>query len=508
MSEEHTDDRSDEIEHADGTIAGPTDLPDDPPRVVRSFLEAVPCPTVVCDPQSLAIVAVNEPATELFGLDRGTLTLMGVIDLGQLDRTVDGTPVADRLTSTGVDGDRTRFEWVIAPTEQVRRHVEVSARVASIGGADRLVVCFRDATERRRAERDLRTQRRLVDAIAATIPAVLFQCGENGTLTRWNRRLETVSGYDAATLSDRSLHDLFIDGEDPVSDVLTNTYDAGDTVEREVLLITRSGERIPYRLTAGPIYTVDGDVIGAIGIGHDLTESSLREERLAVLTRVLRHNFRNELNVISGFTEQAIADIDDPTTVSRLERVAATAGRLLRVGETSRKVERLLDERPTPISISLSTAVADAIDSLPDTLVSRATIDVDVPESVTVEVIERFPEAIAELVDNAIRHNDSSEPCVTVRAAELPSESWVSLFITDNGPGIPAAERAVLTGEETQLEHASGLGLWYVNWIVAAGHGSLDISESKAGGSRVELTLRLADGRTTTDMSSATDDDR
>jgi K+-sensing histidine kinase KdpD len=51
----------------------------------------------------------------------------------------------------------------------------------------------------------------------------------------------------------------------------------------------------------------------------------------------------------------------------------------------------------------------------------------------------------------------------------------------------------VLTGEETPLDHASGLGLWYVNWIVTAGGGSLDIAESKAGGSRIELSLRAAE---------------
>jgi hypothetical protein len=33
-----------------------------------------------------------------------------------------------------------------------------------------------------------------------------------------------------------------------------------------------------------------------------------------------------------------------------------------------------------------------------------------------------------------------------------------------------------------------------VNWIVTAGGGSLDIAESKAGGSRIELSLRAAEG--------------
>jgi len=82
---------------------------------------------------------------------------------------------------------------------------------------------------------------------------------------------------------------------------------------------------------------------------------------------------------------------------------------------------------------------------------------------------------------------------VSVTAVELPSESWTSLVVADDGPGIPPAERSVLTGEETPLEHASGLGLWYVNWIVTAGGGTFDITESKTGGTRIEIELRTAD---------------
>jgi len=81
---------------------------------------------------------------------------------------------------------------------------------------------------------------------------------------------------------------------------------------------------------------------------------------------------------------------------------------------------------------------------------------------------------------------------VSITAAELPSESWTSLVVADDGPGFPT-ERSVLTGEETPLEHASGLGLWYVNWIVSAGGGSFDISSASAGGTRIEMELRTLD---------------
>ena len=145
--------------------------------------------------------------------------------------------------------------------------------------------------------------------------------------------------------------------------------------------------------------------------------------------------------------------------------------------------------------MSLSTAVEAALDSLPDQLCATADIDVDVPAGLTVSAVDRFPDALAELVDNAIRHSDADRPRVRIAATELPSESWASLVVADNGPGIPPTERAVLTGTETQLDHTSGLGLWYVHWVVTAGGGSLDIAESSETGSRIELNLKRPDGR-------------
>jgi len=477
---------------------------DRPPSsgILRAFVEAVPTPTLACDPDTLAVRAANAPAADLVGHDRGTLTLMGLPDLGETDAAVSGDPIADVAAAASASGPAgsnganeavERFEWDLRLGDPGLR-VDVALHSATIAGSEWLVVGLSDATARVAAEAERDGERRLVDALADTVPLALFRCTEEGTLSRWNDRLAADSGYEPASLSGRALTSLFDEAtRDAVSEALSQVYRGGETASCEARLLSRSGERLPYRLSIGPV--TDGDrVVGAVGVGEDLTEASLREERLAVLTRVLRHNFRNDLNVVTGFTGRAIEAVDDPDLVTELERVVDTAERLLRLGETSRKVERLLSQRPSPRPIALAPAVDAALESLDQTVRARATVDVSVPDGLAVSAVAFLPEAISELVDNAIRHNDADEPRVRVSAAELPSESWISLVVADDGPGIPPAERAVLTGEETPLDHASGLGLWYVNWIVTAGGGSLDIAESKAGGSRIELSLRVAEG--------------
>jgi len=64
------------------------------------------------------------------------------------------------------------------------------------------------------------------------------------------------------------------------------------------------------------------------------------------------------------------------------------------------------------------------------------------------------------------------------------------LHVSDDGDGVSALEREVLEREsETDLEHASGLGLWFVHWTVQASGGDLSFE----GGSTVSVTLPLAD---------------
>ncbi|MFD1569981.1 sensor histidine kinase [Halorubrum laminariae] len=495
---------------------------DDPVSpALRSVLSAIPTPALACDPETHTICAANSPAVVLLDRDPAALRHLRLSTLADgetasvgettvncdsvesaIDRALDADGATAVTIATSAGGPAVDASGS-APlgTNDARRRIELTPRLAAIDGEEWLIVGLADITDRVRAESRLESQLRVTEAIAATLPGALFECTANGTLARWNDQFAADTGYEERELSTTELTSLFIepepngeaDGtETSVTETLRRVYRDGEVVDREVTLLTRHGERVAYRLTLGPI--TDGDeVVGAVGIGEDVAASALREERLSVLTRVLRHNFRNDLNVVTGFTERAIEATDDPQRITELERVVATAERLLRVGETARKVERLLADRPSPQPLDLRETVVEAIASLPAELRERAEIGVDVSDGVTVSAIGYLAEALAELVDNAIRHSDTDRPRVEISAAELPSESWASLVVADDGPGIPPAERAVLTGAETPLEHASGLGLWYVSWIVSASGGNLDITESGDGGSRIEIELRTVE---------------
>jgi hypothetical protein len=76
--------------------------------------------------------------------------------------------------------------------------------------------------------------------------------------------------------------------------------------------------------------------------------------------------------------------------------------------------------------------------------------------------------------------------------------------IADNGPGIPTQERNTIeTGDETPLQHGTGLGLWLVYWAISLLGGDVRIDQS-ASGTRVTLTLLRADADSPVDTPGAT----
>ena len=78
---------------------------------------------------------------------------------------------------------------------------------------------------------------------------------------------------------------------------------------------------------------------------------------------------------------------------------------------------------------------------------------------------------------------------VSVTASAVDGELRVT--VADDGPGIPEGELAPLdAGTETQLEHATGIGLWVVQWSVDALGGTLSFDTDDG----TVVTVRLPDG--------------
>ena len=254
-----------------------------------------------------------------------------------------------------------------------------------------------------------------------------------------------------------------------------NPTESGGTVTRTV-----DGQERTYAVTTAPLEAAGGTSVGNSIVFQDITAERRREQRLAVLNRVLRHNLRNDLNVVQGYLDIATDRVDDADLRGMLETATRKTAGVIELGEKARSIENAMgDGADGTASVAVRPLLRDIRDDL--RAGADAEIRIEAPGELSVRTDPSVLAVVLEnLVENAVEHTDTDAPVVTVRVGT--DEAGVTIEVEDDGPGVPDHELDVLDAtEETALEHGSGLGLWIVKWGVASLGGTVAFDVSDAG---------------------------
>ncbi|MFB6194222.1 MAG: PAS domain S-box protein [Halobaculum sp.] len=223
-------------------------------------------------------------------------------------------------------------------------------------------------------------------------------------------------------------------------------------------------------------YTVELSAEDAryVGVATDITDRKRREQRLEVFNRVLRHNLRNQLDVIRAHAEE----LSDSEHASR---IVAAADRLASMGEQARAVDRIVARDRRTETVDLGRVVREALADRPS---ADVTVTTDVAGEVSLRTDREAVETVvAGALDNAVEYADSA---VSVTVTRRDGDCVIE--IADDGPGIPDSQLDSLhRGSETDLQHSRGLGLWQLRWGIDAVNGEL--SFDTVDGTTVRLVV-------------------
>ncbi len=300
-----------------------------------------------------------------------------------------------------------------------------------------------------------------------------------------NDRACELLGYDRATLRTVAPSTICRDDLGTFRELVASTLDAGRARADELLLRHRDGSRIPVAVSAAEL-ELDGTehVLASV---RDVRGRKHREQALTVFNRVLRHNIRNDMNVIIGRASMLEDYLSSGDQQAHLAHILDTARGLTDLGEKARTFGQLDDRDPDADSVEVGLLIDRVRASLTEEY-NDATITVRGDADAVAAVEPTLDVAIRELLENAIKHATSDAPTVEV---DIESDGdTVMVRIADEGPGLPEQDRAVLEGgSETPLDHGSGLGLWLANWVVTAVGGSISVPEAGTDGSVVAMSL-------------------
>lgn len=272
--------------------------------------------------------------------------------------------------------------------------------------------------------------------------------------------------------------------EASIADALATTAE-GDEVELEI-----DGKLRYYDLSVTSVERGYGTITGRVISLREVTRRRQQEQRLDVLNRLLRHNLRNELNLVRGKIELTKARIDNGD--ENLDEAIAAVDDIVARSNKVGKLSRLLDaEASRQIDIATELRGEQRTGGFGS---DDAAVDLDLPAQLTVRGGESLLAVFEELVSNGIEHNDSERPRVEVAVdPERSTDSHVVVSVSDNGPGIDQQEVQTLgEGRETPLQHSSGIGLWTVHWIVRRAGGDVSFRNTDDG-CTVSVRLPRAD---------------
>jgi two-component system sensor histidine kinase TctE len=212
------------------------------------------------------------------------------------------------------------------------------------------------------------------------------------------------------------------------------------------------------------------------------------------------HQLRTPLAGLKSQTALAIAATDDPALIERLKLVDQSATRgahlinqLLMLARADPEATTAADKAPLDVPAFVQEIVAEYV---PRAL--RAQIDLGMDDAAPRDDgaplrIEAnallLREALTNVLDNAIKYTGRGGE-ITVRIA--PDGGDVLVTVTDNGPGIPAADRARVFERfvrATDQGEGCGLGLSIVRDIVALHGGTVDLQDARPHGLRVAIRL-------------------
>ncbi|WP_302080457.1 PAS domain-containing sensor histidine kinase [Salinibaculum rarum] len=405
-------------------------------------------------------------------LERAQQVLTDILSSDRESGTIDMT------IATG-DGDHVEVSYHFKPRQTVD---------GEYGG---LIGVVRDITERKAREQELEQYRTLVES--AGDPMYVFD--ESGHIKVCNEAMVEFTGLSRTTL--RGLHlvellprESIKQGNEALERILTDRTNRWESFE--VWLTDSDGYERLFEVTVGPIQE-HGDVSEWVATLRDVTDRHRKQQQIQrikqVFARSLRHNIRNKTAVINGFAA-AIEDSVSGENKESVERIRAASEALATTSEKVSNLEWIVGGDFEQVDHELATLVSDSIRAARDTE-PAATIETDLPECVRVTGIRDLDFAFRNLIENALEHgHDGTPPTVTVEVTEADDE-WVTVSVTDDGPGIPDHEvRVIERGEETALEHASGLGLWLVDQVIEQSGGDLQFEVED--GTRASVKLRRA----------------
>ena len=405
-----------------------------------------------------------------------------------------------------------------------------------------LSIFFRDVTERKAAEDELRQSERNLRALADSIPHLTWMADASGRVYWYNQRWYDFTGNTFEALEGWRWQELILpDQKEEVVARVRARFEAGEPWEDTIPLRGKTGEYRWFLTRAVPVRDSAGRVLRWLGTNTDITERIeaeaertrlLERERIARaeadrrraelehvtrsrarLIRGFSHDVKNPLGAADGFLQLMEEGAIDELTPKQEESVAKVRNAIRTALELIDDLLTVARAQAGEIEIEREpTDLMGLLRNVAESYQARAAAEglelaTNLPESLPTSYTDpaRVRQILGNLVSNAVKFTEHGGITITARVrdhgpgaegAQPAAGPWIAISVIDTGRGIPPEKRHLLFqefGRLSQSEDAegSGIGLSISQKLAHALGGKITVESEVGKGSTFTLWLPL-----------------
>lgn len=194
------------------------------------------------------------------------------------------------VTANGIS-DEMDLAHRLANGEIRYTHIHIVAERNATGGITGVLTVGRDISERKRMEETMDRERATLRAYFQALPALAWMKDAEGRYLACNPLFESFFGCDEAYIVGKTDHDFF-DAELAAffreKDAAAMAADK-PSVNEEWVTFASNGRHVLLETVKTPVYNARKELIGVLGIAHDITERNKMEEAIKLHELHLEH---------------------------------------------------------------------------------------------------------------------------------------------------------------------------------------------------------------------------
>jgi PAS domain S-box-containing protein len=378
--------------------------------------------------------------------------------------------------------------------------VETMAFPFSYKGKAAVQVIFRDITEKKKTESQVRRNETLFTQLFQNLPMAVVMLDESGKVSEVNKGFEEMFGYRKDELRGKNLND-FIVPEDLRSEGinLNNLITSNRVVTKESIRKHHSGKLINVILCGVPVI-FDNRAIGIYGVYVDISDRKKAEEELQIRNTELdnfvykvSHDLRAPLSSVLGLVNlsRLQGNTDNPLEYISIigEKIQALDNFISDVLSHSKNLKMDVDICQVDLEKIIEQSFTD-LGYLEGARQMKRTAKIEGVGFYSDRW--RISEIFRNLISNAIKYrkpdSNESEIVIKINVDHLCAD----ISFADNGIGIEESRlRRIfeMFYRATDQGQGSGIGLYIVKNAVEKLGGQIKVASSQGQGTRFHILL-------------------